>query len=71
MLPLGAFSEVSNMFSFWGENRGASQYQEVPSSSLASLPPVNTSLHSMSQQKRNQLDTRLDQLQKQLVRYNR
>ncbi|XP_013879260.1 potassium voltage-gated channel subfamily H member 2 isoform X2 [Austrofundulus limnaeus] len=64
----GAFSEVSNIFSFWGENRGASRYQEVPSSSLASLPPVNTSHHSMSQQKRNQLDTRLDLLQKQLIR---
>ncbi|XP_037549967.1 potassium voltage-gated channel subfamily H member 2 [Nematolebias whitei] len=64
----GAFSEVSNMFSFWGENRVASRYQEVPSSSLASPPPLNMSVHSINQQKRSQLDTRLDLLQKQLNR---
>uniref|UniRef100_A0A3Q3ABV8 Potassium voltage-gated channel subfamily H member 2 n=1 Tax=Kryptolebias marmoratus TaxID=37003 RepID=A0A3Q3ABV8_KRYMA len=64
----GAFSGVSNIFSFWGENRGTSRYQEVPNSNIASLPHLNTSLHSMSQQKRCQLDTRLDLLQKQLNR---
>ncbi|XP_029385535.1 potassium voltage-gated channel subfamily H member 2 [Echeneis naucrates] len=64
----GAFSGVSNIFSFWGESRGGGQYQEVPSCSLASPPPVNTPIHSLSRQQRNQLDTRLDLLQKQLNR---
>ncbi|KAL4000627.1 leucine-rich repeats and death domain-containing protein [Sarotherodon galilaeus] len=59
---------VSNIFSFWGESRGSGQYQEVPSCSLASPPPLNTPLHSLSRQQRNQLDTRLDLLQKQLNR---
>lgn len=67
---VGAFSGVSNIFSFWGESRGSGQYQEVPSCSLASPPPLNTPLHSLSRQQRNQLDTRLDLLQKQLNRYN-
>uniref|UniRef100_A0A671YI00 Voltage-gated inwardly rectifying potassium channel KCNH2 n=1 Tax=Sparus aurata TaxID=8175 RepID=A0A671YI00_SPAAU len=66
--PPGAFSGVSNIFSFWGESRGGGQYQEVPSCSLASPPPLNTPLHSLSRQQRNQLDTRLDLLQKQLNR---
>uniref|UniRef100_A0A669ER35 Voltage-gated inwardly rectifying potassium channel KCNH2 n=1 Tax=Oreochromis niloticus TaxID=8128 RepID=A0A669ER35_ORENI len=65
---IGAFSGVSNIFSFWGESRGSGQYQEVPSCSLASPPPLNTPLHSLSRQQRNQLDTRLDLLQKQLNR---
>lgn len=69
--PSGAFSGVSNIFSFWGESRGGGQYQEVPSCSLASPPPLNTPLHSLSRQQRNQLDTRLDLLQKQLNRYHR
>lgn len=68
--PSGAFSGVSNIFSFWGESRGGGQYQEVPSCSLASPPPLNTPLHSLSRQQRNQLDTRLDLLQKQLNRYH-
>lgn len=68
--PTGAFSGVSNIFSFWGE-RSSGQYQEVPSCSLATPPPLNTPLHSLSRQQRNQLDTRLDLLQKQLNRYHR
>ncbi|XP_031732633.1 potassium voltage-gated channel subfamily H member 2 [Anarrhichthys ocellatus] len=64
----GAFSGVSHIFSFWGESRGGGQYQEVPSCSLASPPPLNTPLHSLSRQQRSQLDTRLDLLQKQLSR---
>ncbi|XP_044032324.1 potassium voltage-gated channel subfamily H member 2 isoform X1 [Siniperca chuatsi] len=64
----GALSGVSNIFSFWGESRGGGQYQEVPSCSLASPPPLNAPLHSLSRQQRNQLDTRLDLLQKQLNR---
>uniref|UniRef100_A0A673AIX7 Voltage-gated inwardly rectifying potassium channel KCNH2 n=1 Tax=Sphaeramia orbicularis TaxID=375764 RepID=A0A673AIX7_9TELE len=67
-LHTGAFSGVSNIFSFWGESRGGGQYQEVPSCSLVSPPPLNTPLHSLSRQQRNQLDTRLDLLQKQLNR---
>uniref|UniRef100_A0A3Q1JDS6 Voltage-gated inwardly rectifying potassium channel KCNH2 n=1 Tax=Anabas testudineus TaxID=64144 RepID=A0A3Q1JDS6_ANATE len=66
--PAGAFSGVSNIFSFWGESRGGGQYQEIPSCSLASPPPLNTPMHSLSRQQRNQLDTRLDLLQKQLNR---
>uniref|UniRef100_A0A8P4KFR6 Voltage-gated inwardly rectifying potassium channel KCNH2 n=1 Tax=Dicentrarchus labrax TaxID=13489 RepID=A0A8P4KFR6_DICLA len=66
--PTGAFSGVSNIFSFWGESRGGGQYQEVPSCSLASPPTLNAPLHSLSRQQRNQLDTRLDLLQKQLNR---
>ncbi|XP_037135568.1 potassium voltage-gated channel subfamily H member 2 [Syngnathus acus] len=64
----GALSGVSNIFSFWGENRGGAQYQEVPSCSLAPPPALSTPLHSLSRQQRNQLETRLDQLQKQLNR---
>ncbi|KAF7654935.1 hypothetical protein LDENG_00062970 [Lucifuga dentata] len=64
----GAFSGVSNIFSFWGESRGGAQYQEVPSCSLASPPPLNAPMHSLSRQQRSQLDTRLDLLQKQLNR---
>ncbi|XP_033841871.1 potassium voltage-gated channel subfamily H member 2 [Periophthalmus magnuspinnatus] len=64
----GAFSGVSNIFSFWGESRGGGQYQEVPSCSLASPPPLHTPVHSLSRQQRSQLDARLDLLQKQLNR---
>ncbi|KAM6900491.1 voltage-gated inwardly rectifying potassium channel KCNH2 [Xenentodon cancila] len=64
----GAFSGVSNIFSFWGESRGGGQYQEVPSCSLASPPPANTPLLSLSRQQRYQLESRLDLLQKQLNR---
>uniref|UniRef100_A0A3Q3W029 Voltage-gated inwardly rectifying potassium channel KCNH2 n=1 Tax=Mola mola TaxID=94237 RepID=A0A3Q3W029_MOLML len=66
--PTGALSGMSNIFSFWGESRGGGQYQEVPSCSLASPPPLNTPLHSLSRQQRHQLDARLDLLQKQLNR---
>uniref|UniRef100_H3CTP7 Potassium voltage-gated channel subfamily H member 2 n=1 Tax=Tetraodon nigroviridis TaxID=99883 RepID=H3CTP7_TETNG len=64
----GAFSGVSNIFSFWGENRGGGQYQEVPSCGASSPPMLNTPLHSLSRQQRHQLDSRLDVLQKQLDR---
>ncbi|XP_034718663.1 potassium voltage-gated channel subfamily H member 2 [Etheostoma cragini] len=64
----GAFSGVSHIFSFWGESRSGGQYQEVPSCSLTSPPSLNTPLHSLNRQQRNQLDTRLDLLQKQLNR---
>ncbi|XP_034028082.1 potassium voltage-gated channel subfamily H member 2 [Thalassophryne amazonica] len=64
----GAFSGVSNIFSFWGESRSGGHYHEVPSCSVASPPSLNTPLHSLSRQQRSQLDTRLDLLQKQLNR---
>ncbi|KAM4606608.1 voltage-gated inwardly rectifying potassium channel KCNH2 [Polymixia lowei] len=64
----GAFSGVSNIFSFWGESRGSRQYQEVPRCSLPSPPPLNTPLRSLSRQQRNELENRLDLLQKQLNR---
>lgn len=66
--PTGALSGVSNIFSFWGESRGGGQYQEVPSCSVASPPPLSTPLHSLTRQQRRQLDSRLDLLQKQLDR---
>lgn len=66
--PPGAFSGVSNIFSFWGESRGGGQYQEVPSCSMAPPPLLNTPLHSLTPQQRSQLDSRLDLLQKQLDR---
>lgn len=70
LLPTGALSGVSNIFGFWGESRGGGQYQEVPSCSMASPPLLSIPLHSLTQQKRNQLDSRLDLLQKQLDRYH-
>uniref|UniRef100_A0A674MVA5 Voltage-gated inwardly rectifying potassium channel KCNH2 n=1 Tax=Takifugu rubripes TaxID=31033 RepID=A0A674MVA5_TAKRU len=68
LLPTGALSGVSNIFSFWGESRGGGQYQEVPSCSMASPPLLSTPLHSLTRQQRSQLDSRLDLLQKQLDR---
>lgn len=66
--PPGAFSGVSNIFSFWGENRGSQQYQEVPRCSLSSPPPANVPLRSLNRQQRSELENRLDLLQKQLNR---
>ncbi|XP_062847284.1 potassium voltage-gated channel subfamily H member 2 [Trichomycterus rosablanca] len=64
----GAFSGVSNIFSFWGESRGR-QYQELPRCNLPSSPSQhNTPLHSISRQQHSQLENRLDMLQKQLNR---
>ncbi|KAL1006352.1 hypothetical protein UPYG_G00071240, partial [Umbra pygmaea] len=63
----GAFSGVSNMFSFWGENRGGREYQELPRCSLSSTP-LNTPLNNISRRQRTELENRLDLLQKQLNR---
>uniref|UniRef100_A0A672MM67 Potassium voltage-gated channel subfamily H member 2 n=1 Tax=Sinocyclocheilus grahami TaxID=75366 RepID=A0A672MM67_SINGR len=64
----GAFSGVSNIFSFWGESRGR-QYQEVPRCSLPSpLPYPSMPLRSISRQQRSQMESRLELLQKQLNR---
>ncbi|KAM6977690.1 voltage-gated inwardly rectifying potassium channel KCNH2 [Aplochiton taeniatus] len=62
----GAFSGVSNIFSFWGESRGG-QYQELPRCSLPT-PPLSTPLQTLSPGQRSELETRLDLLQKQLNR---
>ncbi|KAL6098124.1 kcnh2 [Pungitius sinensis] len=64
----GAFSGVSHIFSFWGESQGGGQYQEVPSCSLTSPPTLSTPLHSLTRRQHNQLDSRLDLLQRQLNR---
>ncbi|XP_058621563.1 potassium voltage-gated channel subfamily H member 2 isoform X3 [Onychostoma macrolepis] len=64
----GAFSGVSNIFSFWGDSRGR-QYQEVPRCNLPSPSPhPSTPLRSISRQQRNQMESRLELLQKQLNR---
>ncbi|KAJ8278771.1 hypothetical protein COCON_G00058370 [Conger conger] len=60
----GAFSGVSNIFSFWGDSRGR-QYQEVPRSNLPSSPPANAPI---SRRQRCEVENRLDLLQKQLSR---
>ncbi|XP_062336367.1 potassium voltage-gated channel subfamily H member 2 [Osmerus eperlanus] len=62
----GAFSGVSNIFSFWGESRGR-QYQELPRS-LPSPPPLSNPLHSISRRQHGELESRLDTLQVQLNR---
>ncbi|XP_062338231.1 potassium voltage-gated channel subfamily H member 2-like [Osmerus eperlanus] len=71
-----AFSGVSNIFSFWGENRERKQYQQVPShSSLPSPfprpphpPPTPPPLPTISRRQRTELENRLDLLQRQLHR---
>ncbi len=64
----GAFSGVSNIFSFWGDSRGR-QYQEVPRCNLpAPSPYPSIPLRSISRQQRSQMESRLELLQKQLNR---
>uniref|UniRef100_A0A8C2JBB2 Voltage-gated inwardly rectifying potassium channel KCNH2 n=2 Tax=Cyprininae TaxID=2743694 RepID=A0A8C2JBB2_CYPCA len=64
----GAFSGVSNIFSFWGDSRGR-QYQEVPRCNLPSPSThPSTPLRSISRQQRSQMESRLELLQKQLNR---
>ncbi|XP_016424664.1 potassium voltage-gated channel subfamily H member 2-like [Sinocyclocheilus rhinocerous] len=64
----GAFSGVSNIFSFWGDSRGR-QYQEVPRCNLPSPSPhPSMPLRSISRQQRSQMESRLELLQKQLNR---
>ncbi|KAG1934333.1 potassium voltage-gated channel subfamily H member 2 isoform X2 [Pimephales promelas] len=58
----GAFSGVSNIFSFWGDSRGR-QYQELPRCNR----PHPSSL-SVSRQQRSLMEGRLELLQKQLNR---
>ncbi|XP_016099990.1 potassium voltage-gated channel subfamily H member 2-like [Sinocyclocheilus grahami] len=64
----GAFSGVSNIFSFWGDSRGR-QYQEVPRCNLPSPSPYpSMPLRSISRLQRSQMESRLELLQKQLNR---
>ncbi|NXC24141.1 KCNH2 protein, partial [Campylorhamphus procurvoides] len=60
----GAFSGVSNIFSFWGDTRGR-QYQELPRCSHGAPPNPTPSL---TRRQRSDLESRLDLLQKQLNR---
>uniref|UniRef100_A0A8B9LHK5 Voltage-gated inwardly rectifying potassium channel KCNH2 n=1 Tax=Astyanax mexicanus TaxID=7994 RepID=A0A8B9LHK5_ASTMX len=63
-----SMQDLGQKLIFWGESRGR-QYQELPRCNLPSPPPqLNTPLHSISRQQRNQLENRLDLLQKQLNR---
>ncbi|XP_030205177.1 potassium voltage-gated channel subfamily H member 2 isoform X3 [Gadus morhua] len=64
----GAFSGVSNIFSFWGETRTSPQYQEVPRCSLPSPPRASAPLRGLNRQQRSELESRLDLLQRQLNR---
>uniref|UniRef100_A0A8C5AGX9 Voltage-gated inwardly rectifying potassium channel KCNH2 n=1 Tax=Gadus morhua TaxID=8049 RepID=A0A8C5AGX9_GADMO len=66
--PPGAFSGVSNIFSFWGETRTSPQYQEVPRCSLPSPPRASAPLRGLNRQQRSELESRLDLLQRQLNR---
>ncbi|XP_027765420.1 LOW QUALITY PROTEIN: potassium voltage-gated channel subfamily H member 2-like [Empidonax traillii] len=61
---LGAFSGVSNIFSFWGDTRGR-QYQELPRCSHGAPPNPTPTL---TRRQRSDLESRLDLLQKQLNR---
>uniref|UniRef100_A0ABM5GM67 Voltage-gated inwardly rectifying potassium channel KCNH2 n=1 Tax=Pogona vitticeps TaxID=103695 RepID=A0ABM5GM67_9SAUR len=66
----GAFSDVSNIFSFWGESRER-QYQELPRCPLPARPALNIPLTGstpLSRRHRLELESRLDVLQKQLNR---
>ncbi|XP_039225785.1 potassium voltage-gated channel subfamily H member 2 isoform X1 [Crotalus tigris] len=68
----GAFSGMSNIFSFWTESRER-QYQELPSCPPAARPTLNLPLAASgslpsSRRHRAELEGRLDLLQKQLNR---
>ncbi|XP_061441923.1 potassium voltage-gated channel subfamily H member 2 isoform X2 [Rhineura floridana] len=66
----GAFSGMSNIFSFWGESRER-QYQELPRCAIPPHPTLNIPLASatpISRRQHSELESRLDLLQKQLNR---
>ncbi|XP_028606031.2 voltage-gated inwardly rectifying potassium channel KCNH2 isoform X1 [Podarcis muralis] len=66
----GAFSGVSNIFSFWGESR-EHQYQELPRCPAPAHTALNIPLGSsapLGRRQRCELEARLDLLQKQLNR---
>ncbi|KAM9306049.1 voltage-gated inwardly rectifying potassium channel KCNH2 [Gastrophryne carolinensis] len=63
----GAFSGVSNIFSFWGD-RNVRQYQELPRCTIPAHSSLNAAVPSISRRQKCELGNRLDQLQKQLNR---
>jgi potassium voltage-gated channel Eag-related subfamily H protein 2 len=63
----GAFSGVSNIFSFWGDSRGR-QYQELPRCPAPTPSLLNIPLSSPSRRSRGDVESRLDALQRQLNR---
>uniref|UniRef100_A0A7N5KG89 Voltage-gated inwardly rectifying potassium channel KCNH2 n=1 Tax=Ailuropoda melanoleuca TaxID=9646 RepID=A0A7N5KG89_AILME len=63
----GAFSGVSNIFSFWGDSRGR-QYQELPRCPAPTPSLLNIPLSSPCRRPRGDVESRLDALQRQLNR---
>ncbi|XP_072508335.1 voltage-gated inwardly rectifying potassium channel KCNH2 isoform X2 [Notamacropus eugenii] len=65
----GAFSGVSNIFSFWGDSRSR-QYQELPRcpTPTPTTGLLNIPLASPGRRPRGDVDSRLDALQRQLNR---
>ncbi|XP_058153558.1 voltage-gated inwardly rectifying potassium channel KCNH2 isoform X2 [Dasypus novemcinctus] len=63
----GAFSGVSNIFSFWGDSRGR-QYQELPRCPVPAPSLLNIPLSSPGRRPRGDVESRLDALQRQLNR---
>lgn len=66
-LTPGAFSGVSNIFSFWGDSRGR-QYQELPRCPAPAPSLLNIPLSSPGRRSRGDVESRLDALQRQLNR---
>lgn len=66
-LAPGAFSGVSNIFSFWGDSRGR-QYQELPRCPAPAPSLLNIPLSSPGRRSRGDVESRLDALQRQLNR---
>lgn len=67
LLAAGAFSGVSNIFSFWGDSRGR-QYQELPRCPAPAPSLLNMPLSSPGRRPRGDVESRLDALQRQLNR---
>ncbi|KAM8967649.1 voltage-gated inwardly rectifying potassium channel KCNH2 isoform 2-T2 [Pelodytes ibericus] len=63
----GAFSGVSNIFSFWGD-RGGRQYQELPRCTIPTHTTLSTPEPSITRRQKCELGSRLDLLQQQLNR---
>ncbi|XP_073488672.1 voltage-gated inwardly rectifying potassium channel KCNH2 isoform X2 [Aquarana catesbeiana] len=64
----GAFSGVSNIFSFWGDRSGR-QYQELPRCTIPThTTTISAPVPSIGRRQKCELGNRLDQLQKQLNR---
>ncbi|XP_014348120.1 potassium voltage-gated channel subfamily H member 2 [Latimeria chalumnae] len=63
----GAFSGVSNIFSFWGDSRGR-RYQELPRCTVPAHATLGVPTPTMNRRQRSDVECRLDLLQKQLNR---